>query len=53
MKVVLGWLTSNRVKNIQKFLGLANHYRQFVKDFTLIARLLHNLVEKRLEMGLD
>ena len=27
---------------MQKFLGLANHYRQFVKDFAKIARLLYN-----------
>jgi len=27
-------------------LGLANYYRQFVKDFTRIAKLLHKLVRK-------
>ena len=26
MKGVLDWLTSKCVKNVQKFLGLANHY---------------------------
>jgi len=34
------------VKDVQKFLGLANYYRQFVKDFTRIAKLLHKLVRK-------
>jgi len=43
MKSVLDWPTS---KNIQKFLGLANYYQQFIKDFTVIARPLYNLVKK-------
>ena len=43
---VLDWLTLKEVKNIQKFLELMNHYQWFIKDFTAIARLLHNLVEK-------
>jgi len=33
VKAVLNWLTSEGVKDIQKFLELANHYRQFIKDF--------------------
>ena len=43
---VLDWLTLNEVKDIQKFLELMNHYQWFIKDFTAIARLLYNLVEK-------
>ena len=43
MKSVLDWPTS---KNIQKFLGLANYYQQFIKDFIVIARPLYNLVKK-------
>ena len=39
MKEVLNWLTLKRVKGIQKFLGLANYYQWFIKDFTFIARL--------------
>ena len=46
IKGVLDQPTSKEVKNIQKFLGLANYYWQFIKDFTVIARLLHNLVKK-------
>ena len=34
------------VKNIQKFLGLANYYHQFIKGFATIARSLHNMVRK-------
>ena len=43
MKSVLDQPTS---KNIQKFLGLANYYQQFIKDFVFIARPLYNLVKK-------
>ena len=34
------------VKDVQKFLGLANYYRWFVKDFAKIARLLHEMTRK-------
>ena len=43
---VLEWPRSKIVKDIQKFLGLANYYRQFMKDFARIAKLLHKLVRK-------
>jgi len=46
VKRVLDWPTMKCVKDIQKFLGLANYYCQFIKDFTSIARLLHDLVKK-------
>jgi len=38
MKGVLDWPTPKCVKNVHKFLGLANYYRQFIKDFASIAR---------------
>jgi len=31
---VLSWLEPKNVKDIRKFLGLANYYRRFIKDFT-------------------
>ena len=37
------------VKDIQKFLGLANYYRQFVKDFLKIAKLLHEMTRKEIK----
>ena len=34
---VLNWPVSKTVRDIRKFLGLANYYRQFVKNFAKIA----------------
>ena len=46
VKAVIDWPVSKSVKDIQKFLGLANYYRRFVKDFTKIARPLYELMRK-------
>ena len=46
VKGVLEWLTPTYVKNIQKFLGLANYYCQFIEGFTAIARPLHDMIKK-------
>ena len=46
MAGALEWPRSKTVKEVQKFLGLANYYRQFVKDFAKLAKLLHRLVRK-------
>ena len=43
---VLNWLVPKNVKEVQKFLGLANYYRRFIKDFARIAAPLHMLVRK-------
>ena len=44
---VLEWPIPKCVKDVQKFLGLANYYRRFVKDFVEIARPMHRLVRKQ------
>ena len=46
MKEVLKWPMPKYVKNVQKFLGLANYYRRFIEGFTSIARPLYNMVKK-------
>jgi len=46
VKGVLEWPTPRCVKDVQKFLGLANYYRQFIKGFATVARPLHDLVKK-------
>jgi len=43
---VLNWPVPKNVKEVQKFLGLANYYRRFIKDFAKIAAPLHALVRK-------
>ena len=46
VKRVLEQPTPKCVKDVQKFLGLANYYCQFIERFALIARPLHDLVKK-------
>ena len=46
VKVVLDWPVPKSVKDIQKFLGLANYYKRFVEGFAKIARLLYELIRK-------
>jgi len=46
MKGVLEWLTPKCVKNMQKFLGLANYYHQFIEGFAVVTRPLHDMMKK-------
>ena len=46
VKGVLDWLTPKCVKDVQKFLGLANYYQQFIEGFTSVAIPLHDMVKK-------
>ena len=46
VKDILDWPTLKGVKDVQKFLGLANYYHWFIKNFAAIARSLHNIVKK-------
>ena len=46
VKEVLNWPAPRNVKEVQKFLGLANYYRRFIKDFAKIAAPLYALVRK-------
>ena len=43
---VIEWLVPKSMKDVQKFLGLANYYRWFVKDFATIAKPLHETTRK-------
>jgi len=44
---VLSWPVPRNVKEVQKFLGLANYYKRFIKDFAKIATPLYMLVRKK------
>ena len=46
VKGVLEWPIPKCVKDIQKFLGLANYYCRFIERFATVARPLHDLVKK-------
>jgi len=46
VKGVLEWPTPKCVKDVQKFLGLANYYRWFIEGFATVARPLHDLVKE-------
>jgi len=43
---VLNWPVPRNIKEVQKFLGLTNYYRRFIKNFARIAIPLHVLVRK-------
>ena len=46
---VVEWPVPKSVKDIQKFLGLANYYKRFVKDFAKIAKPLHEMTRKEMK----
>jgi len=46
VKGVLEWPMPQCVKDVQKFLGLANYYCRFIEGFATVARPLHDLVKK-------
>jgi len=43
---VLSWLEPKNIKDVRKFLGLANYYRRFIKDFARVARPMNILTRK-------
>ena len=47
---VVDYLVLRSVKNMQKFLELANYYKWFVKDFTKIAKpFLYEMTRKNMK----
>jgi len=40
---VLSWPQLKNMKDVRKFLGLANYYRRFIKNFAQVARLMNVL----------
>ena len=43
---VIEWPVLKSVKDVQKFLRLANYYRRFIKDFAKIVRPLYEMMRK-------
>ena len=46
MNGVLSWPEPKNIKDVRKFLGLANYYRRFIKDFAWVARPMNMLTRK-------
>jgi len=46
VKGVLEWPMLRCVKDMQKFLGLANYYHRLIEGFATVVRPLHDLVKK-------
>ncbi|QRW21810.1 Retrotransposable element Tf2 protein [Rhizoctonia solani] len=46
IEAVTSWPTPKTVKQVQAFLGFVNYLRQFIPNFSSVARPLHNLTRK-------
>ena len=46
VKAIKEWKTPTKVKNVESFLGFANFYRRFIKDFSHIVVPLNQLKGK-------
>ena len=46
VKAIMNWKEPTCVKDVQSFLGLANYYRKFIKNFSEIAAPLTRLLRK-------
>ena len=44
VEAVRDWPEPTTVKETQSFLGFANFYRRFIKDYSKVAALLTNLI---------
>ena len=47
VKAVKKWKTPTKIKEVESFLGFANFYRQFIKNFSHMARPLNELKSKK------
>jgi len=47
IKAVKEWKTLMKTKDVESFLGFVNFYRQFIQNFSHIAKLLNKLKRKK------
>ena len=45
ISTVVNWPTLTSVKEVRRFIGFAGFYRRFIKNFSSVARPLHNLLK--------
>jgi len=43
---ILSWPEPKNVRDVRKFLGFANYYRRFIKNFAQVARLINMFTQK-------
>ena len=46
---VLSWSEPKSVRDVRRFLGLANYYRRFIKNFAQVARPMNMLMRKNVK----
>jgi hypothetical protein len=46
VKAITIWNLLTSLKKLQRFLGFANFYQRFIKNFSLLSKLLHNFLKK-------
>jgi hypothetical protein len=49
VEAVRNWTTPTMIKDVEKFLGFANFYRHFIKNFSMIAAPLNALKGEKVE----
>lgn len=46
VQAIMDWPCPSSIRNLRGFLGLAGYYRKFIKNFTLLAKPLSDLLRK-------
>jgi len=47
VKIVKEWKTPTKIKEVESFLGFANFYRRFIKNFSYMVKPLNELKGKK------
>jgi hypothetical protein len=53
VKAIQEWKRPSTQKGLRSFLGLANYYRRFIRDFSKVARPLSDLLKKGVSQEWD